>query len=81
MMRAYGLEEKYQASRIVYLWEQIMGSIVARETTHLSVEAGVLQVSVRSAALRQELFYMREQIRARLNEEVGAQFIRYIRIG
>lgn len=80
MLRAYGLEEKYQASRIVFLWEQVMGSIVARETLQISVEAGVLLVAVRSATLRQELFYMREQIRQRLNEEVGTQFIRSIRI-
>ena len=80
MLRAYGLEKKYQASRIVFLWEQVMGSIVARETLQISVEAGVLLVAVRSATLRQELFYMREQIRQRLNEEVGTQFIRSIRI-
>ncbi len=80
MLESYGLKEKYNETRMKSIWTQIMGEGVARQTSRLQVEQGVLYISLRSAALRQELSYLREQIKTRLNGALNDDFIKEVRL-
>jgi predicted nucleic acid-binding Zn ribbon protein len=80
MLDSYGLKEKYNETRMKSIWGQIMGEGVARQTSRLQVEHGVLYISLRSAALRQELSYLREQIKSRLNDALHDDFIKEVRL-
>lgn len=80
MLDTYGLKDKYNETRLKNLWEEIMGSNTARQTQNLTVNYGVLYISVRSAALRQELMYHREAIKNRFNQLLESNFVREVRL-
>jgi hypothetical protein len=80
MLDVYGLKDKYNETRLKSLWEEIMGTATARQTQRIAVNYGVLYITVRSAALRQELMYHRETIKTRFNELLESNFVREVRL-
>lgn len=65
-------------ARIRTEWENWMGRSVARYTTELTLSKGRLYIRVSAAALKQELFYLREQIAARINAECGEEIVKEV---
>ncbi len=59
-------------------WSEIMGKWIHKETTSIKLRDHKLTLSITSAALRQELHYSREQIKNRLNEFLGEDYIREV---
>lgn len=64
-----------QALQITDVWEQIMGSTVARYTDSIQIVNHTLFISTRVAPLRNELVYQKEKIIQRVNEALGEQVI------
>lgn len=56
-------------------WRAVVGERIARETTELRLENHILHVRIRSAVLRQEMFYQRDALRDALNEQAGVRLI------
>ncbi len=79
VLRRYNLGEKFSAQQPLLLWPEIGGPQIARITKPIRFTDGILTVAVNSAAARQELFLLREQYIARLNQAVGAAVVREIR--
>lgn len=75
-----GLMKPILETRLVERWPEIMGPQVADLTSKIEVKDGVLYVHIHSAALRQQLFECRFQLRDRLNAAMNAQVIRDIRL-
>lgn len=70
-----GATEKINQVRIMLQWKAMMGPVIVRKTTQLSVKNKVLYVSLSSPALRNELLYKREQLVRSLNNYVGSDVI------
>ncbi len=64
--------------KISYLWPEIVGPGINRYTTRRFVESGVLHVYISSAALKNELQFMRSHLIASLNKAAGADVINNI---
>lgn len=75
-----GLEQTVLEDRMVEKWEEVMGAQVARLTTKVEIRDRVLYAHVQSAALKAQLFECRFQLVEKLNNSVGGQVIRDIRI-
>ena len=59
---------KVAEGRLPDTWREVVGDAVANLTTDLRLENRILYVRLQSSVVRQELFYQREALRARINE-------------
>jgi predicted nucleic acid-binding Zn ribbon protein len=78
MLRQYKLSARLNESRIKSLWSEVMGKTIATYTTEIEVRKNILYLTILSAPLRQELSYAKDQIKNRLNEELGEEFIQEV---
>lgn len=60
------------------IFEEEVGPEIARRTEPLRIEDGKLFVAVESSAWMQELHFLKDEIRERLNRRVGAPVVREI---
>ena len=65
------LKKPLLEARVVNLWQPLMGDLINRYTEKIFVKNRVLFVQVNQAALKNELFYLQEQIIVKINKEVG----------
>ncbi len=79
-LRHLGLTDQVKRILIGQCWERAVGTETAKRAQPDSFSRGVLQVKASSAAWQNELTFLKEQIRARLNEELGANTVRGIRV-
>ena len=70
-----GIMDKINEARLMLKWNEQMGEVIGRKTTHLEVKNRVLYVSISSAPLRGNLLLKREQLIRLLNDSVGTQVI------
>lgn len=70
------LAARYNMQRAKSLWPTVAGEYVAKSTTSVNVENGVMYVSVKSPLIRNEIMMMRQQLVARLNKEIGENYIK-----
>jgi predicted nucleic acid-binding Zn ribbon protein len=62
----------------VELWAKTVGEFIAKQTTKVTANQGVLYVTIPNAALRFELLGRRSKIIAQLNEALGGEVIKGI---
>lgn len=58
----------------------MMGSLIVSYTRQIRMEQHKLYIRVESASLKSELHIMREDIRKRINERLGEEYITEVRI-
>lgn len=75
MIKVYKLKSKLQQTKIVSLWEETMGTTIARYTSDIYIRRQKLYVTLNSASLKQELSYGREKILKNLNEALGEDYL------
>lgn len=74
------LSEGYQTTRIEEIWNQRMGEAIASYTSKIQLKGGVLLVEVRSAPLKKELLMAKAKIQEIINEEMGGDYIKDVKI-
>lgn len=74
------LETPLLERKVVELWPQVLGPMVAQLTGQMEVKNGVLLVHIRSAALRSQLFEVRHEVVRKLNEAAHADVLKDIRL-
>ncbi len=79
-LQGYNLETQLLEKRVAELWPQVIGDKLVAYTGKPEVKQGILYVSVPSAPLRQEFFMARQEIVRRINEAVGAQVVKQLRL-
>lgn len=79
-IRANGLEKPMLEHRVVAHWADILGPTIARYSRDIEVKDGMLRVRITNAALKQELFEQRFRLIQKLNEAVGGEAIKDIRL-
>lgn len=72
------LERKLSELDLIKSWESVIGKAVARYTQNLHIRNETLFVETTSPVVRNELQMMKEEIRMRLNEIVGAEIVKTI---
>lgn len=71
---------EYDRQKIAWLWGELLGPTVVRVTTRRYVEGDTLHVYISSAAIKSELTFMLDPLVKRLNDTVGRQVIKHIRL-
>lgn len=79
-IRMNDLEKPLLEHRVVEQWADILGPMIARYSQDIVVKDGMLRVRITNAALRQELFEQRFRLIQKLNEAVGGEAIKDIRL-
>ncbi|MDP4280968.1 MAG: DUF721 domain-containing protein [Bacteroidota bacterium] len=77
-LSTYHLDDRMKENKLIQSWEKVAGKVVARHTTRLYIRNKILFIRLDSAALKNEIFYMREKIVISLNKEAGAEVIKEI---
>ena len=70
-----GFEEKLSEQRTLSQWTETVGEKIAKETKPTSMLNGILKVKVSTPAWRQELIFLKENIRRKLNKELGKKVV------
>ena len=69
------IEDKLKETQMIASWEEIVGKMIAKHTKSLRIVKRVLYVEVDSAALRNELTYLREKIKKKQKKRAGDNLI------
>ena len=75
-----GVEDKIAECRAQLAWEKAVGPSLARYAQPLRVHKGCLEVAVPSAVWRSQLSFMQSDIVARINDEVGREIVRELKL-
>ena len=76
MLKEYHLKPQFDETRVKSLWGKIMGKTIATYTSNIAVRKKVLYLTILSAPLKHELSFAKDKIKARLNEEMGEDYIK-----
>ena len=74
-LRVHRLDKKLAEKRLLNSWEELMGKTIARYTVNLYISDRVFFIYLKSAVLRSELSYKKEQLIHLLNERAGTKVI------
>jgi hypothetical protein len=69
------LKGSIQAMQVEDAWEEIMGKTIARYTEKLQIIGDKLIITTQVGPLKQELIYLKEKIKQRVNEALGQKVI------
>jgi len=78
-LKSLGISRRAREAQALWLWPQVVGEHLARETHALKPTRGTLLVTASSPALAHQLHLERSMLIERLNERIGAPVVREIR--
>ena len=78
-LASLGITRRTREAQALWLWPQVVGEHLARETKALKLTGGTLLVTASSPALAHQLHLERTMLIDRLNERIGARAVREIR--
>ena len=78
-LASLGITRRTREAQALWLWPQVVGEHLARETKALKLTGGTLLVTASSPALAHQLHLERTMLIDRLNEQIGAPAVREIR--
>ncbi len=74
------LEQPLLERKVLALLPQVLGQTVVQYMGESEVKNGILYVHIRSAALKAQLFDIRHELVAKLNQAAGAKVLKDIRL-
>ncbi len=77
-LKQNGTWDKIQEAKAVALWYEITGDMVAKQTKSAWFDSGALHISLKQPALKQEMLYLREQVRTKINKAIGEELVKEI---
>ena len=80
IIRQNGLETPLLQRRLVESWDAIAGELIAKYTTEKYIRNQDLCVHIENPALRSEISMIKTELIRKLNNAVGGQVIRDIRL-
>lgn len=75
MVNEFKLRSGLDESRIREKWGIVMGAMIAKHTSNISLRKGKLYLKIDSAALKHELTYSKDKIKEIFNKELGEDVI------
>jgi hypothetical protein len=79
-LKSLGISRRTREAQALWLWPQLVGPELVRETRALKLVGGTLWVSATSTALAHQLHLERGLLIDRLNAMIGAPAVRDIRV-
>jgi len=70
-----GIKKKLLEYEAVLRWEEIVGEKIARATTATKISRGLLFVSVKTSAWRNELTMRKKEIMLKINSTLGQEVV------
>ena len=80
IIRQNGLETPLLQKRLIEAWDGVVGELIAKYTTEKYIRNQDLCVHIENPALRSEVSMMKTELIRKLNNAVGGQIIREIRL-
>ena len=77
-LRKSRLKKGIQAVQIEEIWEELMGTTIAKYTDSIKIIGHSLFISTTVAPLRNELLYQKEIIIERVNEALGEKVVKEV---
>ncbi|MFQ3575530.1 MAG: DUF721 domain-containing protein [Cytophagales bacterium] len=74
------LEDKFDETKLLTYWENIVGTTIASRTTYLKLKKDQLVIKVDSAPLRNELLMSKQKILESVNNYMGKELINSVLI-
>ena len=74
-IKEFNLEKGLLENRVLTLWDETMGGMVAKATRQKYIKDGKLFVYLSSSVIRHELFMMRGEIVKEINRRIGQDVI------
>jgi len=78
-LKSLGISRRTREAQALWLWPQVIGPHLARESRALRLTGGILLVTASSPALAHQLHLERGMLIERLNEAIGVPAVREIR--
>lgn len=75
LLKTYRLEQRFDETRLLASWEQVMTKAVAQKTSRIFIKNKVLFVELTSAALKHELNQSKQAVLDRFAEAIGPDII------
>lgn len=74
------LRAKLYQTRIEKMWSELMGPVINGYTRKIKLDEQILLLFIDSASLKSELSLMKDQIIATVNERLGEDYVKEVRI-
>jgi len=78
LLKDLGLEKRIREQELIINWEKIVGNNIAENTKPFKIEGTKLFLKVKSSAWRNELFYLKKELIAKLNDSAKQELIKDI---
>ncbi|MDP5170452.1 MAG: DUF721 domain-containing protein [Bacteroidia bacterium] len=79
-LEIHGLDEEAAIQQVIANWESLMGKPIAQVTEKIWFKGGIFFVRIASPVWKSELQLSREKIRTMLNEQMGKEIVREVRL-
>ncbi|MCO6466643.1 MAG: DUF721 domain-containing protein [Bradyrhizobiaceae bacterium] len=80
VVKQYGLESALLREQLPRIWAQVVGKRVATISTVRSFDGGVLRIHISEPTWRMELTLRKEELRLQMNERIGNDAIKELRL-
>lgn len=74
------LRSRLYQTRVEKMWNEVMGPAIINYTRRIRLDGQVLMIYVASAPLKAELSMMKETILKTVNERLGEDYVKEVRI-
>jgi predicted nucleic acid-binding Zn ribbon protein len=74
------IRAKLYQTRVEKMWAELMGPVISGYTRRIKLDGQILLIFIDSASLKQELSIMKDQILSRVNERLGEDYVREVKI-
>ena len=78
-LNKHGLKKGVNQNTAIVLWGEVVGEKISKNTEAISVEHGILTVTVSNPTWRQELVFKQQEIINQLNTKLGQNTIKEVR--
>jgi len=75
LLHQYGLVQRVKEFEAMNLWPEVVGEQVAKVSAARDVRDGCLYVEVTNSVWRNELYYMKPELIAKINRKIGQNLI------
>ena len=78
LLRAYGYQNQLDEIEITKIYEELVGGMFTKHTKKIFFKDKSLHIKLDSAALKQELSYVKEGLVQKLNQQLGRRVVENI---
>lgn len=78
-IEASGNSHRIKEADTIRRWGEAVGETIAKVTQPVSIKDGVMRVKVLNPSWKNELFYLREEIKEKINNMMSGEIVKEIR--